>query len=114
MARRKVAPPAAQSSTGRDAPPPPELLRCSMTRWNAGPTPAAAFEGWLRERQAWRETHDAPLPGLFARDRFALHRMTDRDELDRAVAAAELAAPTAVPEWVKRAQAAPTIRQEMT
>ncbi|MDP9459003.1 MAG: hypothetical protein M3Q22_01710 [Actinomycetota bacterium] len=106
MARRKVAPPAARSSTGRDAPPPLEVLRCPATRWDAGPTPAAAFEEWLRERQAWRESHDAPLPGLFARDRYALHRMDDRGELDRAVVAAELAAPAAVPEWVERARAA--------
>ncbi len=79
--RRREPPP--RSSTGRGEPPPLELLRCPATRWNAGPTPAAAFEEWLRERQAWRETHDAPLPGLFARDRYALHQMTDRVDTAR-------------------------------
>ncbi len=81
-----------------------ELLRCPWTRWDSADRTPARFEEWLRERQAWRDTHDAPLPGLFARDRFALHRMDDRGELDRAVVAAELAAPIAVPEWVGRAR----------
>ncbi len=104
MARRKVAPPAAQSSTGRDEPPPSELLRCPWTRWDTAVRTPARFEEWLRERQAWRESHDAPLPGLFARDRYALHQMADRGELDGAVVAGERAAPTAVPEWVERAR----------
>lgn len=65
---------------------------------------AEEFAAFLRARTRWRNTHTTPLPGLFAMERVALHQMTDRGELDRAVVAAELAAPIAVPEWVGRAR----------
>ncbi|MFL5334996.1 MAG: hypothetical protein ACJ8H8_17830, partial [Geminicoccaceae bacterium] len=62
----------------------------------------ARFEQWLIERQQWREAHAEPLPALFARDRFALHRFEDSERLDSAVVRAELAAPRRDPEWYGR------------
>ncbi|MDP9459457.1 MAG: hypothetical protein M3Q22_04115 [Actinomycetota bacterium] len=91
-----------------DAEPPHELLRFLPSQpapigphgrpepWQVKWT-AAEFGEWLQARQRWRETHTQLLPGLFARNRFALHRLAD--ELDRQVVADELAAPTAGPEW---------------
>ncbi len=77
--------------------PPLELLRCPWTRWNDRRD--ERFEEWLRLRQRWRQTHAEPLPGLFARDRFALHRRSEAGLLDPAVVRAELTAPCAVPDW---------------
>jgi hypothetical protein len=124
MARRKVVPPAA-ARTGPDAPPPSELLRFVPSKPapigpHGRPEPwavkwtAEEFAAFLRARADWRKTHTTPLPGLFAMERYAMHQMTDRGELDRAVVAAEQSALTAVPKWVRRAQAASTMRQEMT
>ena len=87
MARRKAP---VRPAAVEDEQPPLELRRCPATRWDAGPTSAAAFEGWLQERQAWRETHTVPLPRLFARDRLALRALAG--QLDRRLVAAEQAA----------------------
>lgn len=100
MARRKAAEPVPRSSDGADAPPPLELVQCPWTRWDN--RREEQFEEWLRERQAWRETHDQPLPGLFARDRFAMHHI---GSLDREVVRTEQAAVKAEPEWVQRGKA---------
>jgi hypothetical protein len=97
MARRKVVEPAVPSSDGPDAPPPLELVRCPWTRWNNHRE--EHFEEWLRQRQQWRESHPLPLPALFARDRFALHRING---LDPEVVRLELAAPRLESEWVQR------------
>src|SRR5689334_20011727 len=73
-----------------DEPPPLELMRCPWTRWNSAERTPARFEQWLRDRQRWRESHSRPLPGLFARDRYALHQMTSLDpDVIRAETAAE-------------------------
>ncbi len=77
--------------------PPLELLRCPWTRWND--RREERFGEWLQERQRWRETHPQPLPGLFARDRFALSRLSEQGALDPEVVRAEQTADRAAPEW---------------
>lgn len=80
MARRRLVEP---SSEELDQQPPPELLRFKPSapapvgpfgrpepwrlKWTAG-----EFAAWLRTRAAWRDTHSRPLPGLLARERYAM------------------------------------------
>ncbi|MDP9428331.1 MAG: hypothetical protein M3Q47_05375 [Actinomycetota bacterium] len=92
--RRKLPPPGPPGEK-----PPLELLRCPWARWND--RHEDRFEEWLRSRQRWRETHAEPLPGLYARDRFALHRI---EGLDPAVVQAEETAPRAALEWVQQSK----------
>ena len=87
MARRKAS---VRPAAVEDESPPLELRRCPATRWQAGSASAAAFEEWLRERQAWRETHTVPLPRLSGRDRLALR--APAGPLDPRLVAAEQAA----------------------
>lgn len=97
MARRKVVKAAAVvAPDDPDAAPPPELLRFRPSQpapigEHGRPEPwrvrweAAEFAAWLRVRSAWRDTHTAPLPGLFARERVALTALN----LPRALVEAE-------------------------
>ncbi len=110
MARRKPQAAPVGPVDAVDAEPPHELLRFLPSQpapigphgrpepWQVKWT-AAEFGEWLQARQRWRETHTQLLPGLFARDRYAMHCMADRSELPAAVVRAELDAPTRPPEW---------------
>jgi hypothetical protein len=91
--RRKV-----QAPTFSGEEPPAELLRYSLDATGD----YSGLEDWLRARRRWRQTHERPLLGLYARDRHALHRRTD---LDPELVSGEMAAPKADPEWVQGAQA---------
>jgi hypothetical protein len=102
VARRRVVEPSAEQLEGE---PPVELLRCPWTRWNTEERTPARFGEWLIERQRWRESHAEPLPGLFARDRYALHRFEEASRLDTRVVRAERAAPVRDPDWYERSRA---------
>ncbi len=83
-------PPAAFSQ----AEPPPELLSFVQV----GRCSSESFAAFLRAREAWRDTHDEPLPMLPPKERHALEML----DLPAVLVEAERRAPKREPEWRRR------------